>query len=205
RNSVHLGRGLDSVTLGIVGKGAVGSCVARKAVASGMKVQCFSWSRSTDSVIGNVHVCASLEELLQTSDVVTLHCPLSTSTFHLIDDARLRLMKHGSYLINTARGAVVDTEALIRALGSGKLAGAGLDVFGNELNGIDPYTMRSDEVVCQSHMAGLTEGSFERAEEECLANVEAHVETGRPVAPAQLCSLADTCSIVLLTWVDCNS
>ena len=183
RSCLPLGQDLESMTLGIVGMGSIGSRVARKAVALGMRVQSFSRTRSAAKNIDGVHICASLEELLQTSDVVSLHCPLSASTFHLIDDIQLRLMKDGSYLINTARGAVVNSEALIQALESGKLAGAGLDVFENEPNGINPYFMYSDKVVCQPHMAGLTEGSFERAEEECLANVQACFETGRPVAP----------------------
>jgi lactate dehydrogenase-like 2-hydroxyacid dehydrogenase len=93
------------------------------------------------------------------------------------------MMKDGSYLINTARGGVVDTEALKRALESGKLVAAGLDVFENEPTGIDPYFLESDKVVCTPHMGGLTEGSFEQAEEECLTNLQNFIDMGRPHAP----------------------
>ncbi|EAT91494.1 hypothetical protein HBI56_013650 [Parastagonospora nodorum] len=173
RGHLPLSRDLRSITLGIVGAGSIGSCLAQKAVALGMKLLYYNKSgkpMANRFPTGSVH-CATLDELLQTSDVVSLHCPLNQDTWHLMSDREFNLMKDGSYVVNTARGAVIDSQALIRALESGKLAGAGLDVFENEPTGIDPYFLESDKVVPIPHMGGLTEGSFELAEQECLRNV----------------------------------
>ncbi|EMD86841.1 hypothetical protein COCC4DRAFT_141218 [Bipolaris maydis ATCC 48331] len=185
RDRLPLSRDLRSITLGIVGMGSIGMSLAHKATALGMQVRYHS--RNGKAVqnrapAGSVH-CATLNELLQTSDVVSLHCPLDQSTWHLISDKQFLLMKDGSYVINTARGAIVDNQALIRALESGKLAGAGLDVFENEPTGIDPYFLESDKVVPIPHMGGLTEGSFELAEQECLDNVQEYFTKGRPCTP----------------------
>jgi lactate dehydrogenase-like 2-hydroxyacid dehydrogenase len=185
RGRLPLSRDLRSVTLGLVGVGSIGACLAHKAVALGMHVRYYTRSgKAAGSRLppGSVH-CGTLEELLQTSDVVSLHCPLDQDTWHLMSDKQFSLMKDGSYLINTARGGVVDSQALVRALESGKLAGAGLDVFENEPIGIDPYFLKSDKVVPIPHMGGLTEGSFELAEQECLSNVQEYFSTGRPCTP----------------------
>src|SRR6266446_1020544 len=116
-----LGLELRGATLGIVGLGRIGEAVARRARGFGMHVL-HTTSR------GGV----PLEELLARSDAVTLHCPLTAATRHLIDARRLAQMKRGALLVNTSRGPVVDESALVRALESGHLGGAGLDVFENE-------------------------------------------------------------------------
>ncbi|EOA83153.1 uncharacterized protein SETTUDRAFT_155730 [Exserohilum turcica Et28A] len=174
RGRLPLSRDLRSTTLGIVGMGSIGACLARKAVALGMQVRYHNRSgkaAGNKAPAGSV-CCATLDELLQTSDIISLHCPLTPGTRHLMSDKQFQMMKDGSYLINTARGGVVDSQALIRALEKGKLAGAGLDVFENEPTGIDPYFLESDKVVPIPHMGGLTEGSFEIAEQECLTNLQ---------------------------------
>lgn len=184
RGDLPLARDLDSVRLGIVGMGCIGSILARKATTLGMQVQYYArGGRLSPDAPDETTACQSLQQLLQTSDVVSLHCPLTTDTYHMIGKDELHIMKDGSYLINTSRGGIVDSAALIEALETGKLTGAGLDVFENEPNGIDPYFYQSDKVICQPHLGGLTEGSFERAEIECLTNIKTLCETGRPFAP----------------------
>lgn len=185
RGRLPLSRDLRSITLGIVGMGSIGACLAHKAAALGVQIRYHNKSGKSAGNIGPAGAvsCATLDELLRTSDVVSVHCPLNQATWHLMGDKQFRLMKDGSYLVNTARGGVVDTQALIRALESGKLAGAGLDVFENEPTGIDPYFLKSDKVIPIPHMGGLTEGSFELAEQECLANVQKYLSTGRPCTP----------------------
>ncbi len=123
-----------------------------------------------------------LHSLLAASDVVSIHTPLNANTTNLISHAEFEAMKDGSMLVNTARGAVVDEEALIQALESGKVARAGLDVFKDEPK-INEYFMQSDKVVLQPHMGGLTESSFAKSQQECLENLRAYFETGMPNSP----------------------
>ncbi|KAK7730826.1 hypothetical protein SLS57_001661 [Botryosphaeria dothidea] len=184
RQGLALSRDPAGLTLGIVGMGNIGKCLARKASAFNMRVKYFNRNRlpAKDEPVGASY-CATLEELLRTSDIVSLHCPLTSNTTCLMGHNEFEMMKDQSYLINTSRGPIVDDEALIDALERGKITRAGLDVFGGEPAGIHSYFMESDKVVVQPHMGGLTEGSFARAEEECFANVRKFFAAGRPVAP----------------------
>lgn len=126
--------------------------------------------------------CPTLRSLLSASDVVSISCPLNATTTNLISHAEFAAMKPGAFLVNTARGAVVDEEALIEALESGKLTRAGLDVFRNEPN-INPYFLTSDKVIAQPHVGGLTDVAFRKSERECFENIRSLFKTGRPVAP----------------------
>ncbi len=128
-----LGMGLGGRVLGIVGAGRIGTATARRAAAFGMEIA--YWSRSKSEEIeaeAGARRVERLSELLSGADVVSVHLPYTTATRHLLDEAALALMKPGAILVNTARGAVVDEAALARALSSGHLAAAGLDVFENE-------------------------------------------------------------------------
>jgi glyoxylate reductase len=128
-----LGTGLQGRRLGIVGMGQIGAATARRAKSFGMEI---AYTKRTPldgptaAELGAVHV--GLDELLATSDVVSLHCPYSPETHHLIDAVRLSSMRRSAYLVNTARGPVVDEAALVEALRAGTIAGAGLDVFERE-------------------------------------------------------------------------
>lgn len=126
--------------------------------------------------------CATLHELLGASDVVSLNCPLNAETTNLISTAEFAAMKDGVFLVNTARGAVVDEPALKAALESGKVARAGLDVFCNEPK-VDPWFLESDKVVVQPHLGGLTDMAFQKAERECFENIRAVFKTGKPLSP----------------------
>lgn len=126
--------------------------------------------------------CDSLEALLSASDVVSINCPLNADTTGLMGKKEFAAMKDGSFLVNTARGAVVDEEALIEALDSGKVARAGLDVLCNEPN-IDERLLKHDSVIIQPHLGGLTDVAFHRAEKECFENIRAYFETGKANSP----------------------
>ena len=128
-----LGMGLQGRPLGILGAGRIGVATAKRAAAFGMEI--LYWSRSPSPELeaeADGRRVEDLEELLSTSDVVSVHLPLTPETEGLLDAGRLGAMKRGAILVNTARGAVVDERALEEALRSGHLAAAGIDVFENE-------------------------------------------------------------------------
>ncbi len=145
-----LGSGLQGKTLGIVGFGQIGRAMARRAAAFGMSIVYSGRSKQdTDAEF------VPFEELLARSDVVSLHCPLTPETRHLIDAGALRAMKPGAYLVNTTRGPVVDEAALADALEAGEIAGAALDVFEKEPE-VEPRLLDRDDVVLSPHLGSAT-------------------------------------------------
>ena len=147
---VMLGADLSGATLGIVGPGRIGSAVARRAQAFGMQI--IISGRQDHPEYGP---SLPIDELLQRADFVSLHCPLTPTTRHLLDARRIALMKPGAYLINTARGPVVDEAALVRALRDRHLAGAALDVYEQE-PAVHPGLLDLDNVVLAPHSASAT-------------------------------------------------
>ena len=151
-----LGSGLQARRLGIIGMGAIGEALARRAKAFGMSVVYHNRraiDAATEAALGAELV--GLHELLETSDVVSLNCPYTEATHHLIDEAALDRMQTSAYLINTARGAIVDEAALVVALREGRIAGAGLDVFENEPE-LHPGLIDLDNVVLVPHLGSAT-------------------------------------------------
>ncbi|KKP95802.1 MAG: Glyoxylate reductase (Glycolate reductase) [candidate division TM6 bacterium GW2011_GWE2_36_25] len=126
------GTDLSGKTLGVVGTGDIGSNVVKIGAAFGMNVCAFDLKPNQELVDKTGCVYVSLEELLRQSDVITLHVPYNTGTHHLINKKNIMTCKKGSYLINTARGAIVETAAIVKGLKEGVLAGAGLDVLEEE-------------------------------------------------------------------------
>lgn len=126
----NLGTSLSGKQLGIIGMGRIGKAVARRALACGMNIVYHNRNRMSaiDEKLYNAKY-VSLDELIETSDVVSLNAPLTSETYHIIDANRLAQMKRDAFLINTARGPLVDEKALIEALKNGTIKGAGLDVF----------------------------------------------------------------------------
>ncbi|WP_456427951.1 2-hydroxyacid dehydrogenase [Rhodocaloribacter sp.] len=150
------GMELSGKTLGIVGLGRIGQAVARRALGFGMKVLYHNRRRSNPTV---ERMCVAryvtMDELLAGSDVVSIHCPLNDESRHLFDAAAFAKMKPSALLVNTARGPVVDEEALVEALRAGRIAGAGLDVFEHEPE-VHPDLLRLDRVVLAPHLASAT-------------------------------------------------
>jgi glyoxylate reductase len=152
-----LGSSLAGKTLGVVGLGAIGRATALRARAFGMEIVYSGPRRAseqTEAELGGA--CrVPLMQLLATADVVTLHTPLTPETLHLIDSAALRQMRSDAYLVNTARGAIVDEAALVKALRHHKIAGAALDVFEEEPT-VHPGLLELDNVVLLPHLGSAT-------------------------------------------------
>ncbi|MCE4604760.1 MAG: D-glycerate dehydrogenase [Aeropyrum sp.] len=151
-----LGVELEGKTLGILGMGRIGSRVAEIGRAFGMRIIYHSRSRKPDIEDRLEAEYKSLEELLRESDILSIHLPLTSETRHIIGERELRMMKPTAILVNTGRGAIVDTGALVRALSEGWIAGAALDVFEEEpLNPNHPLTAFKN-VVLAPHAASAT-------------------------------------------------
>ena len=152
-----LGSGIQGRRLGVVGMGQIGVALARRARAFGMTVS-YNNRRRIDSALEREFDAQFLpfDELLATSDVVSLHCPYGAATHYLIDDAELRTMPASAYLINTARGPVIHEAALVAALERGEIAGAGLDVYEEE-PAIHPGLLHRDDVVLLPHLGSATQ------------------------------------------------
>lgn len=174
-----LGCGLQDKTLGIVGLGQIGQAVARRARAFGMRIAYTGRRPAPDEV--STALAAEfqpLPELLASADVVSLHCPLTPDTRHLIDAAALASMRPSAYLVNTTRGPVVDEVALAHALRTRSIAGAALDVFERE-PAVDPGLLNLDNVVITPHLGSATVETRTAMAELAARNVVA-VLAGRP-------------------------
>jgi phosphoglycerate dehydrogenase-like enzyme len=175
RDNLYLGRR----TLGIIGAGPIGIETARLAQAIGMKVIAWTFHPSAERSRQVAIPFVALDELLRTSDVISLHVKLTKETRGLIGARELGLMKRGALLINTARGAVVDSVALVEALRSGHLGGAGLDVFEVEPLPPDHPLLTCEQVVLTPHNADQTPEGMDILNGGCVDNVIAYLE-GRP-------------------------
>jgi glyoxylate reductase len=171
-----LGRGLRGKALGIVGYGAIGRATAARARAFGMEI--LYTQRRPDDDPGYVQ----LDELLERADVVSLHCPLTPETHHLINAGALARMRPGAYLVNTARGPVVDEAALATALRDGTIAGAALDVFEHEPE-VAPELLELDNVVLVPHLGSATVETRTAMAELAAANVLAVLAGKDPPTP----------------------
>ncbi|EXJ84040.1 hypothetical protein A1O3_04707 [Capronia epimyces CBS 606.96] len=170
--------------LGIVGMGAIGKHVARKARVFNMHIIYHQRNRMSaeDEALYGATYCSTLDELLSSADVISFHFPLSDKTKGMISHAEFAKMKDGVFIVNTCRGPVIDEEAFIAALESGKVARAGLDVHHNEPD-INPYWIGNDRVIIQPHMGGLTDVAWQRAYREALENIRSFLQTGKAISP----------------------
>lgn len=166
----NLSHSLYGKTLGIIGMGRIGQALARRAVASGMRVVYHNRRPLGDEAIRRLGYEAryvSKEELLQIADFVSLNLPYTPEVKHIIDGKALRIMKSTAYLINTARGAHVDERALVKALKEGEIAGAAMDVYEHEPQ-ITPELLEMDTVVLSPHTGtGTWEGRIAMCENVC--------------------------------------
>ncbi len=182
-----LGTDLAGKRLGIIGMGRIGQAVARRGLAFGMDVAYLPspQKRRRRSVTRFNGVRARplpLDELLATSDVLTIHVPLTKQTHHLIDARALSLMKPTAYLVNVARGPVVDEVALARALRDGRLAGAGLDVFENEPD-VHPDLLTLENVVLVPHIGSATVETRTAMAQLAVDNCLAILQGKKPLTP----------------------
>lgn len=169
---------LAGKTFGIIGYGAIGQRVAHVASAFGMNVIAYSrrLTPGTDLPYGKA---ATLDEIFETSDVVSLHCPLTSENHHMINHARLDQMKPTAFLINTARGPLIDSEALAEALNAGRIAGAGMDVLTTEPPAESEPLLSARNCYVTPHNAWATREARLRLMAETVANVKAFFE-GNP-------------------------
>ena len=166
----NLSHSLYGKTLGIIGMGRIGQALARRAAASGMRIIYHNRRPLGDEAMGQLGYEASFvskDQLLQEADFVSLNLPYTPEVKHIIDGEALRMMKPTAYLINTARGAHVDEEALVKALKEGEIAGAAMDVYEHEPK-IHPELLTLDNVVLSPHTGtGTWEGRIAMCENVC--------------------------------------
>jgi glyoxylate reductase len=175
-----LGTDLAGKQLGVVGYGRIGRAVAARARAFGMRIACVSRSRTSGDDVEPM----SLDRLLLTSDVVSLHVPLTPDTRHLINQAALARMKRSAYLINAARGPVVDEPALVWALKNRIISGAALDVYEDEPK-VHPELLALDNVVLSPHMGSSTTETRTAMADLAVRNVLAVLAGESPLTPVR--------------------
>jgi glyoxylate reductase len=175
-----VGPGADGTrrTLGIIGYGRIGRAVARRAVGFDMHVLAYDPGARDEIMQRDDVAYAELDELLAASDFVTLHAPLTDSTRYMIDERALRLMKETAFLINAARGELVDERALVRALNGRWIAGAALDVYEDE-PAMAPGLAACDNVVLLPHVGSATVGTRDRMATMAATNAAAHLRLER--------------------------
>ena len=176
----HEGVDLAGKTLGIVGLGTIGKEVAQRAKAFKMRILAYDLVQDLPFAVDQGIAYVSLEDLLRQSDFVSIHCFLNEATRHLINAERLAVVKPTAYLINTARGGIVDTEALCQALQSKRIAGAGLDVFEGEPLRADSPLRTLKNVYLSPHCAGSTTDARERSGTMAAENLIKGLRGERP-------------------------
>ena len=185
-----MGRRLSGKRLGIIGMGRIGQAVARRAKAFGLQIHYHNRKKVSRPVEEELDATFwdSLDQMLARMDIVSINCPHTPATFHLLNARRLELMKPEAFIVNTARGEVIDEAALAKAIKGGKLAGAGLDVFERE-PAVNPDLVGLPNVILLPHMGSATvEGRIEMGE-KVIINIKTFVDGHRPpdrVIPAIL-------------------
>ena len=176
-----LGHRIGGKTLGIIGFGRIGEAVAVRAKAFGMNVVYTKRHRLPQSVEQELGVTfeAEIDRLIARSDIISLHCPLTTETDRLMNARRIALMKPEAYLINSSRGELVDEEALISALEAGRIAGAGLDVYTHE-PAVDPRLLEIPNVVLLPHLGSATVVGRAASGERVITNIRVWADGHRP-------------------------
>jgi glyoxylate reductase len=185
-----LGNRIWGKRLGIVGMGRIGQAVARRARAFGLQIHYHNRKPVHSQIEHELEATYwdSLDQMLARMDIVSINCPHTPGTYHLLSARRLKLMKSSAYLVNTARGEVIDENALARMLEAGQLAGAGLDVFEHE-PAVNPKLLKLKNVVLLPHMGSATiEGRIDMGE-KVIINIKTFADGHKPpdrVIPAML-------------------
>jgi glyoxylate reductase len=185
-----LGHRIWGKRLGIVGMGRIGQAVARRAKAFGLQIHYHNRKPVHPSIEKELEATywESLDQMLVRMDIVSVNCPHTPATYHLLSARRLKMMKPGAYIVNTARGEVIDENALTRMLTAGELAGAGLDVFEHE-PAVNPKLLKLKNVTLLPHMGSATiEGRIDMGE-KVIINIKTFADGHKPpdrVIPAML-------------------
>jgi len=185
-----LGNRLLGKRLGIVGMGRIGQAVARRAKAFGLQIHYHNRKQVAPEIEQELEATYwdSLDQMLARMDIVSVNCPHTPATFHLLSARRLKLMKPSAYIVNTARGEVIDENCMALMLEKGELSGAGLDVFENE-PAVNPKLLKAKNVVLLPHMGSATiEGRIDMGE-KVIVNIRTFVDGHQPpdrVIPAML-------------------
>ncbi len=179
-----LGIELKGKILGIIGAGRIGTGVARRALGFGVKILYYDWRNNPElDSLGAKKV--SLNSLLSKSDIISVHLPLTENTFHLLSKDRLELMKRTAVFINTARGEIVDEEALIEMLKGKKIFSAGFDVYENEPD-INPELLTLKNVILLPHLGSATEDARNEMAGLAARNVISVLEGKGAITPVQV-------------------
>ena len=176
-----LGHRIFGKRLGIIGMGRIGQAVARRAKAFGLQIHYHNRRRLAEEIEQELEATYwdSLDQMLARMDIISVNCPHTPATYHLLSARRLKLLKPTAYLVNTARGEVIDENELGRLIEAGQIAGAGLDVFENE-PAINPKLLSSDRVVALPHMGSATlEGRIDMGE-KVIINIKTFLDGHNP-------------------------
>lgn len=176
-----LGHRIFGKRLGIVGMGRIGRAVAHRAKAFGLQIHYHNRKRVASEVEQDLEATywESLDQMLSRMDIVSINCPHTPATYHLLSARRLRLLKPSAYIVNTARGEVIDENELARLIEAGSIAGAGLDVYEHE-PAVNPKLLASDRVVALPHMSSATiEGRVDMGE-KVIINIKAFLDGHAP-------------------------
>jgi glyoxylate reductase len=176
-----LGHRIWGKRLGIIGMGRIGQAVARRARAFGLQIHYHNRRRVAEETEQELEATYwdSLDQMLARMDIISVNCPHTPATYHLLSARRLKLMKPTAYIVNTARGEVIDENELARLIESGGIAGAGLDVFEHE-PAVNPKLLGSDRVVALPHMGSATmEGRIDMGE-KVIINIKTFLDGHAP-------------------------
>lgn len=176
-----LGRRLAGKKLGIVGMGRIGQAVARRAAVFGLEIFYHNRTRLHEDIEADCRAAYvdSLDRMLRMADIVSVHCPHTPATWHLLSARRLKLMKPKAMLINTSRGEVIDEAALADALADKSLAGAALDVFERE-PAVNPRLLEFDNVILLPHMSSATREGRQAMGDKVIINIKSWADGHRP-------------------------
>lgn len=176
-----MGRSIRGKRLGIVGMGRIGAAVARRARAFGMTIHYHNRRRTAEEIEEELEATywESLNQMLARVDIISVNCPRTPGTFHLLNAPRLQAVKQGAVIINTSRGDVIEEAALVRGLADGRIGGAGLDVYEHEPL-VTPKLLKMENVVLTPHIASATQEARVAMGEKVIANIKAATDNHRP-------------------------
>lgn len=176
-----LGRRICGKRLGIIGMGRIGRAVAKRAYGFGLSVHYHNRRQVHPDVEAELEATywQSLDQMLAHMDIISVNCPYTPATYHLLSARRLKLLKPHAYIVNTSRGEIIDETVLAQMLGSGEIAGAGLDVFEHE-PAVNPKLLKLDNVVLMPHMGSATEEGRQEMGEKVIINIRTFADGHKP-------------------------